>query len=116
MEKYSYLKRLSVSVKSEIYLLQLDPYTVKQNVFKSELPVFQAQRFKRILLKTESFKNVNDNNKVLSQLEKFLLSPLQFCDRLLARHFLNFVPLPLIFYQRTLALSTDFPCETEARI
>lgn len=58
---YSYLKRrLSGSLKSESNLLQRHPRTLKQNVFKSELSVIQARRFKRILLKIETFKNVNN--------------------------------------------------------
>lgn len=54
-----------------------------------------------------------------SQLEKFLLSHLQFHDRLFATQFLNFgsfyLLCSLIFYQQTLALNTDFAVKLEQK-
>lgn len=55
---------------------------------------------------------------MLSQLAKSLLSPLQAsCQAFSERHlFLLVVPWPLIFYQHTLALNTDFPSETRVSL
>lgn len=63
VEKYSYLKRrLSVSVKSEIDLLKLHPCTFKQTYLSQNFLFSKDNILRKILLKNETFKNVNNND------------------------------------------------------
>lgn len=85
------------------------------------MPCFPSTMFQESPYKLRPLNMLTIMTTALSQLEKFLLSHLQFHDRLFAMQFLNFGSVyllchrSLIFYQQTLALNTDFAVKLEQK-